>query len=110
MKFTLLFLLSAIAALAQTNLTSTVSFQGQTANGSITLTRQPKLTLTLTCPSSTIVSGSMMTCTATVNIAPNGSAVAAVALTSSDTTQITVQSPVTIPQGQTSAPFTVTAQ
>lgn len=107
-KILLLNLLVLALAFGQTNVSSSANVSAQTATASVAITWQPKLTLVLSCPSTTQVSGTVQTCTATINIpAPAGGAV--VNLTSADTTKFTVPASVTIAAGATSATFTLTA-
>lgn len=104
----LVFAMFAIALGAQTSVNASATVNGQTATGTVAVTWQSKLTLALACPSATLLSGNIQTCTATLNQpAPAGGAV--VNLTSGDPTKISVPSSVTVPSGATAANFTVTA-
>lgn len=109
MKTILLLAVFASLAFAQSvTVGGTTTTGGQTANATLALTWQPKLTLALSCPSITQVSGTVQTCTATINTpAPAGGAV--VTLNSADPTKFTVPASVVVAAGATSATFPVTA-
>ena len=90
----------------------------QTATAIAAFKKVPKLVLTLSCPgvpqdasgNYLVVAGSTVSCTFVANLTATSANGASVAVTSSDTTQITVPTSVVIPQGATvSAAFNVTA-
>lgn len=106
----ILILSSLILTLAtgQTPINSSSTVAGQTATATISLTWVPKLAVTLTCPNLQQISGTVQTCTVTINQpAPVGGAI--VTFTSGDPTKFTVPATATIPAGSSMANFVVTA-
>lgn len=96
-----------IFSAAQT-ITGNAASAGQTATFTIPVTWQAKITAAGTCPSSTIVSGTTMTCTVTLSQPVPTGQTATVTLGSSDITKITVPATVTIPSGSASTTFVIT--
>ena len=112
MKTKFILFITAIILMAQTAITITGIAKADQETFTLPpmpLVWQPKLSATWVCNPAVVTSGSSASCTVTINkIAPSPNG-ATVSLSSSDTTKFTVPATVTIPPGQTTVTFLVTA-